>query len=205
MAASPQLAIVPHVQKIAYDPVKDFAPVSIVGASAFGLGVNDRLPPKSLAEFVDYVKARPGQLNFASPGSGTVGHLTMALFLARAGLRVEAVLYKGGGPAMVDVVAGPVPVYFGNLNELIPHLASGRIRVLAVSGGKRASQLPDVPTVAEQGYPGFRTEPWHADEAPAGTAQGIVERLARAIALGCRVPGFAVRLERIGVAAVRKQ
>src|SRR5213596_2095933 len=143
------------------------------------LGVNDRLPPKSLAEFVDYVKARPGQLNFASPGAGTVGHLTMALFLARAGLRMEAVLYKGGGPAMVDVLSGQVPVYFGNLNELIPHLASGRIRVLAVSGGKRASQLPDVQTVAEQGYPGFRTETWNGVAAPAGTAQEIVERLAR--------------------------
>ncbi len=202
MAASPQLAIVPHVQKVAYDPVKDFAPVSIVGASSFGLGVNDRLPPKSLAEFVDYVKARPGQLNFASPGAGTVGHLTMALFLARAGLRMEAVLYKGGGPAMVDVLSGQVPVYFGNLNELIPHLASGRIRVLAVSGGKRASQLPNVPTVAEQGYPGFRTETWNGVAAPAGTAQEIVERLAREIALGCRDAGFVGRLDRIGVDAV---
>ena len=202
MAASPQLAIVPHVQKIPYDPVKDFAPVSIVGASAFGLGVNDRLPPKSLAEFVDYVKARPGQLNFASPGSGTVGHLTMALFLARAGLKMEAVLYKGGGPAMLDVLSGQVPVYFGNLNELIPHLASGRIRVLAVSGGKRASQLPDVQTVAEQGYPGFRTETWNGVVAPAGTAQEIVERLAREIALGCRDAGFVGRLDRIGVDAV---
>jgi len=202
MAASPQLAIVPHVQKVAYDPVKDFAPVSIVGASAFGLGVNDRLPPKSLAEFVDYVKARPGQLNFASPGAGTVGHLTMALFLARAGLRMEAVLYKGGGPAMVDVLSGQVPVYFGNLNELIPHLASGRIRVLAVSGGKRASQLPDVQTVAEQGYPGFRTETWNGVAAPAGTALEIVERLAREIALGCKDAGFVGRLDRIGVDAV---
>src|SRR5256886_12683142 len=109
MAASPQLAIVPHVQKIPYDPVKDFAPVSIVGASAFGLGVNDRLPARSLAEFVDYVRARPGQLNFASPGSGTVGHLTMALFLARAGLRMEAVLYQGGGPSMGDGVSPPGP------------------------------------------------------------------------------------------------
>jgi tripartite-type tricarboxylate transporter receptor subunit TctC len=202
MAASPQLAIVPHVQKVAYDPVKDFAPVSIVGASAFGLGVNDRLPPKSLAEFVDYVKARPGQLNFASPGAGTVGHLTMALFLARASLKMEAVLYKGGGPAMLDVLSGHVPVYFGNLNELIPHLASGRIRVLAVSGGRRASQLPDAPTVAEQGYPGFRTETWNGVAAPAGTSQEIVERLAREIALGCKDAGFVGRLDRIGVDAV---
>src|SRR2546422_2452408 len=148
MAASPQLAIVPHVQKIPYDPVKDFAPVSIVGASAFGLGVNDRLPPKSLAEFVDYVKARPGLLNFASPGSGTVGHLTMALFLARAGLRMEAGLFKGGGPARLDLLSRQVPGYFGNLNEFIPHLASGRVRVLAGSGRQRASQPPHVATVA---------------------------------------------------------
>src|SRR3989442_13638820 len=138
MAASPQLAIVPHVQKIPYDPVKDFAPVSIVGASAFGLGVDTRLPPDSASEFVNYVKARPGQLNFASPGAGTVGHLTMALFLARARLRMEAVLYKGGGPAMVGGVSGEGPGVLRKLNQPIPHLASGRIRVLAVSGGKRA-------------------------------------------------------------------
>ncbi len=202
MAATPQLAIVPHVQQIPYDPIKDFSPVSIVGASAFGLGINDRLPARSLAEFVDYVKARPGQLNFASPGAGTVGHLTMALFLARAGLKMEAVLYKGGGPAMLDVLSGAVPVYFGNLNELLPHLASGRIRVLAVSGDKRTTQLPNVPTVAEQGYPGFRTDTWNGVVAPAGTPPEVVERVAREIAAGCQDAGFVARLDKIGVDAV---
>jgi len=202
MAATPQLAVVPNVQKIPYDPIKDFSPVSIVGASVFGLGVNDRLPARSLAEFVDYVKARPGQLNFASPGAGTVGHLTMALFLARAGLKMEAVLYKGGGPAMLDVLSGEVPVYFGNLNELLPHLASGRIRVLAVSGDKRTTQLPNVPTVAEQGYPGFRTDTWNGVVAPAGTPPEVVERIAREIAAGCQDAGFVARLDRIGVDAV---
>jgi len=202
MAATPQLAVVPHVQKIPYDPVKDFAPVSIVGASAFGLGVNDNLPARSLAEFVDYVRTRPGQLNFASPGAGTVGHLTMALFLARAGLKMEAVLYKGGGPAMLDVLSGAVPVYFGNLNELLPHLASGRIRVLAVSGDRRTTQLPNVPTVAEQGYPGFRTNTWNGVVAPAGTPPEVVERIAREIAAGCQDAGFVARLDKIGVDAV---
>ena len=202
MAASPQLAIVPHVQKIPYDPVKDFAPISIVGVSTFALGVNDMLPPRSLAEFVAYVKARPGQLNFASPGTGTVGHLTMSLFLARAELKMEAVIYKGGGPAMVDVLSGQVPVYFGNLNEVIPHIPSGRVRVLAVSGHRRASQLPDVPTVAEQGYPGFRTDTWNGIVAPAGTPVEIVDRVQREIALGCKDSGFTARLDRIGVEAV---
>ncbi len=202
MAATPQLAVVPNVQKIPYDPIKDFSPVSIVGASAFGLGVNDNLPVRSLAEFVDYVRARPGQLNFASPGAGTVGHLTMSLFLARARLKMEAVLYKGGGPAMFDVLSGAVPVYFGNLNELLPHLASGRIRVLAVSGDRRTTQLPNVPTVAEQGYPGFRTDTWNGVVAPAGTPPEVVERIAREIAAGCQDAGFVARLDKIGVDAV---
>jgi tripartite-type tricarboxylate transporter receptor subunit TctC len=199
-AATPQLAVVPYVQKINYDPVKDFAPVSIVGTNAFALGCNDKTPVRSLTELVDYAKARPGQLNFASPGSGSVGHLTMALLLARAGLKMEAVLYKGGGPAMVDVVAGHVNCYFGNYNELLPHAgAGGRMRILATSGEKRARQLPDVPTVAEQGFPGFRTGTWNGYVAPAGTPREIVERIAREIAAGCKDATFVARLDKIGV------
>ena len=147
-AATPQLAVVPHVQKIAYDPVKDFAPISIVGTNPFALGCNEKMPASNLGEFVAYVKERQGQLSFASPGSGSVGHLTMALFLARAGLKMEAVLYKGGGPAIADVVAGHVPCYFGNLNEIIPHAGSGRLKVFAVSSERRAPQLPQVPLIS---------------------------------------------------------
>src|SRR5258708_3650133 len=199
-AASPQLAVVPDVQKISYGPVKDFAPISIGGTNAFALGCNsEKTPVKSLAELVDYVKARPGQLNYGSPGSGSIGHLTMALFLARADLKMEAVLYKGGGPAMADVLAGHVNCYFGNYNEILPHAAGGRVRVLATSGDKRARQLPDVPTVAEQGYPGFRTETWNGYVAPAGTPREIVERIAREIAAGCKDAAFAARLDKIGV------
>jgi len=201
-AATPQLAVVPYVQKINYDPVKDFAPISIVGTNAFALGCNDKTPVRTLTELVDYAKARPGQLNFASPGSGSVGHLTMALFLARASLKMEPVIYKGGGPAMVDVVAGHVNCYFGNYNELIPHAgAGGKMRLLATSGDKRARQLPDVPTVAEQGFPGFRTETWNGYVAPAGTPRDIVERIAREIALGCKDAAFVARLDKIGVDA----
>jgi tripartite-type tricarboxylate transporter receptor subunit TctC len=187
------------VQKIPYDPVKDFAPISIVGSNAFALGVNDTLPVRTLPEFVAYVKARPGQLNFASAGSGTVSHLTMALFLSRAGLDMQAVLYKGGGPAMADVVAGHVPAYFGNLNELIPHSKSGRVKVIAVSGERRAAQLPDVPTVAEQGFPGFRTVTWNGLVAPAGTPPEVIDRVARELGAACKDAGFAERLTKIGV------
>jgi tripartite-type tricarboxylate transporter receptor subunit TctC len=200
-AATPQLAVVPYVQKINYDPVKDFAPISIVGTNPFALGCNaEKAPVANLRELVDFVKQHPGQLTFASPGQGSVGHLTMALFLARAGIAMEPVMYKGGGPAMVDVLAGHVPCYFGNLNELIPHSAAGgRIRVLAVSSEKRAPQLAQVPTVAEQGFPGFRTLTWNGYVAPANTPREIVERIAREIAAGCKDAGFVARLDRIGV------
>jgi tripartite-type tricarboxylate transporter receptor subunit TctC len=202
-AATPQLAVVPHVQKITYDPIKDFAPISIVGTNAFALGCNsEKTPAKTLAEFVAYAKARPGQLNYGSPGVGSIGHLTMALFLARADLKMEAVLYKGGGPAMADVVAGHVNCYFGNYNEILPHAGSGRVRVLATSGEKRARQMPDVPTVAEQGYPGFRTETWNGYVAPAGTPREVIDRIAREIAAGCKDSGFVARLDKIGVDAV---
>jgi tripartite-type tricarboxylate transporter receptor subunit TctC len=109
------------------------------------------------------------------------------------------VLYKGGGPAIADVVAGHVPCYFGNLNEILPHASGGKIHVLAVSGEARAPQLPQVPTVAEQGYPGFRTVTWNGYVAPAATPRSIVERIAREIAAGCKDAAFAGRLEKIGV------
>ena len=198
-AATPQLAVVPHVQKISYDPMKDFAPIAIVGTNPFALGCNEKLPARTLGEFVAHVKERQGQLSFASAGQGSVGHLTMALFLARAGLKMEPVLYKGGGPAMADVLAGHVPCYFGNLNELIPHAAGGRIRVLAVSGARRAPQLPNVPTVAEQGFPGFRTLTWNGYIAPAATPREVIERIAREIAAGCKDAAFIERLNKIGV------
>jgi tripartite-type tricarboxylate transporter receptor subunit TctC len=113
---------------------------------------------------------------------------------------MEAVLYKGGGPAMVDVVAGHVNCYFGNYNELLPHAgATGRMRILATSGEQRARQLPDVPTVAEQGFPGFRTGTWNGYVAPAGTPREIVERISREIAAGCKDATFVARLDKIGV------
>jgi len=198
-AAAPQLAVVPHVQKINYDPVKDFAPISIVGANSFVLGCNANLPAKTLKELVDLARARPGELNYASPGQGSIGHLTMALLLARAGVKMEAVLYKGGGPAVADMVAGHVPCYFGNLNELLAHVGSGRVRLLATSGAQRETALPNVPTVAEQGYPGFRTATWNGYVAPAATPRDVVERIAREIAAGCKDAAFAARLEKIGV------
>lgn len=196
-AASPQFSL-PLVQKVNFDPFNDFAPISIVGTNPFVLGVHVSVPATTLKDFVDYVKARPGQLNYASAGAGTTTHLTAALFLARAGLQMTHVPYKGGAPAVADLVGGQVQMYFGNASELIQHSQSGKIRLLAVSSAKRTPQLPDVPTIAET-YPGFATGTWNGFLAPSGTPRPIIERLAQEVAKAVREPAIAERLRKIGV------
>jgi tripartite-type tricarboxylate transporter receptor subunit TctC len=196
-AASPQFSL-PLLQKVNFDPYKDFAPISIVGTNPFVLGVHGSVPATTLKEFVDYVKPRPGQLNYASAGAGTITHLTTALFLSLAGLQMTHVPYKGGAQASADLVAGQVQMYFGNPSELMPHVASGKIRLLAVSGAKRTPQLPDVPTIAES-YPGFATGTWNGFLAPTGTPPAIIERLAHQVAKAVREPATAERLRKIGV------
>jgi tripartite-type tricarboxylate transporter receptor subunit TctC len=178
MAALPQFAILPVLNKTTYDPVKDFAPISNLASNPFCLVANPKFGPKTLKEFIAYVKARPGKLSYASGGTGSLSHLTMVLLLKRAGLDMVHVPYKGGAPAIVDVLGNQVPVYFGNLSEALPH-ADGKLIPLAVSGTKRSKKLPDVPTVAESGYPGFRSETWNGLVAPAGTPNAIIELVAR--------------------------
>jgi len=196
-AASPQFSL-PLVQKVNFDPFKDFAPVSIVGTNAFVLGVHVSVPARTVREFVDYVKARPGQLNYASAGAGTTTHLTAALFLVRAGLRMTHVPYKGGAQAVADLVGGQVQMYFGNASELMPHAQGGKVHLLAVSSAKRTPQLPDVPAIAET-YPGFATGTWNGFLAPTGTPQPIIDRLAQEVAKLVREPATAERLRKIGV------
>jgi tripartite-type tricarboxylate transporter receptor subunit TctC len=200
-SASPQIEIVPLVQKVSYDPIKDFTPVSIVGTNPFVLGVQASLPVNDLQQFIDYVRARPGQLSYASGGTGSIGHLSGALFLARAGLNMIHVPYKGGAPAVQDLVGGQVQMYFGNASELLQHSKSGKIKLLAVSSEKRVPQLPDLPAVAEL-YKGFRTVTWNGFLAPAGTPKAIVERLAQEVARIVRDPAVAERLEKLGVEPV---
>jgi len=196
-AASPQFSL-PLVQKVKFDPYKDFAPISIVGTNPFVLGVHISVPGQALEEFVAYVKARPGQLNYASAGAGTTTHLTGALFLARAGLQMTHVPYKGGAQAVADLVGGQVQMYFGNASELIQHSQSGKIRLLGVSSAKRTPQLPDVPAIAES-YPGFNTGTWNGYLAPSGTPNTIIDELAQAIAKAVRERATAERLRKIGV------
>ncbi len=199
-AATPQVSVVPLIQKVNYDPLKDFAPVSMLGTNAFVLGVHISVPARTLGEFIDYVKAHPGELSYSSAGTGTVGHLTAALFAARAGLTIIHVPYKGA-QAATDLVGGQVQMYFGPAADLIQHSKSGKIRLLAVSGEKRAPQLPDLPAIAES-YPGFRTIVWNGLLAPAATPKQIIDRVAQEVAKAAREPGTIERLNKIGVDAL---
>ena len=199
MAPMPLVAVLPVVTKTPYDPLKDFVAISNIGSNPFVLGVNAAVPARSVREFVDYVKANPDKLNYASGGAGSVSHLSAALFVKRAGLEMTHVSYKGGAPAVADLLGGQVQMYFGNLSELAPHAQAGRIRIIGVSSGRRAAQLPDVPTIAESGFPGFRTLTWNGLVAPAGTPPAVVARIAQEVAAICTNQNAQQRLSQLGV------
>src|SRR3989441_8854300 len=154
-AASSQIMIVPLIQKLNYDPLKDFAPISILGTNPFVLAIHISVPANTLREFIDYAKAHPGELNYSSGGRGASTHVTAALFASRAGLKMTHIPYKGGAQSVMDLVGGQVQMVFGNASDMIQHSKSGKIRLLAVSSEKRAPQFPDLPAIAEL-YPGFR-------------------------------------------------
>jgi tripartite-type tricarboxylate transporter receptor subunit TctC len=143
------------------------------------LAISSQVPAKTLKEFIEHARAVPGKLNYGSPGEGSVGHLVAALFVARAGLSVVHVPYKGGGPAMADLLGGQIPMLFGNSGEVMANAKSDRIRIIAVSTAQRMRQLPNIPTVAEF-LPGFEMTAWQGTLAPARTPRAIVNRLHQA-------------------------
>lgn len=198
-AALPQIAIFPAMMKVAYDPLKDFAPISDIGTNPFVLVVHPSLPVKTLKEFVDYVTSQPEELSYADGGTGTLSHLSMVLLLDRAKLHMVAVPYKGGGPALADTIAGHLKIYFGNLSEVIPQVQAGTLRAIAVSSEKRTAQLPDVPTVSESGYPGFNTITWNGLMAPAGTPPAIIDKLAKEVAIVVKDSAVVAHLKGYGV------
>jgi tripartite-type tricarboxylate transporter receptor subunit TctC len=198
MAVMPQVAIAPAMMKVQYDPVKDFVPISAVIANTFVLVVNQKIPVKTVAEFVDYVRSQPTQLHYSSAGKGSATQLAMELFLKRAGLKMINVSYKGGSPALTAVIAGEVPAMFSVLSDSLPHAASGSIRLLAVSSEKRAPQVPDVATFNESGFPGYKAMSWNGLMAPAGTPKEIVDRIAAEVGHVMKDPKFVQRLKNFG-------
>jgi tripartite-type tricarboxylate transporter receptor subunit TctC len=199
MGTPSQIAIVPVMTKTAYDPVKDFAPISVVGTNPYVLVVNPRLPADTLAEFIAYVRRQPDKLAYAAPVFGGLSHLSMIVFLKRAGLEMTPVSYKGGAAPLADVIAGHVPVYFATLSEAVSQARSGGVRLLAVSSEKRVAQLPGVPTFAESGFPGFKVLTWNGLMAPAAVSKETIDRIAKEVSLSVKDTKFAERLSGFGV------
>ena len=196
-----QLAILQNIQKVAYDPLKDLAPISNLGFNSLVLTVHNLLPPRTLHEFVDYVKANPGRVTYASAGNGSLSHFAAAVFAARAGLDMVHVPYKGGVPASNDLLAGTVMVYFGNAPDVVPHAKTGRLAMLAVTSEKRDRDVPDLPPIADM-YPGYRTVAWNGLLAPAGTPREIVERLSQEAQKAMKDPQMVERVAQMGITAV---
>ncbi|PIT75156.1 tripartite tricarboxylate transporter substrate binding protein [Limnohabitans sp. JirII-31] len=202
MAAMPVMAVLPVISKTNFDPLKDFVPISNVGSNPFVMGVHKSVPANTVSEFVAFMRKNPGKYNYASGGSGSVSHLSAALFVKRAELNMTHISYKGGAPAVTDLLGGNVQMYFGNFSELYPHVSGGNIRIIGVSSDKRAAQLPQVATIAESGFPGFKTVTWNGLMAPAGTPAAVVARLADAVKEALASEGTHTKFQQMGVDAI---
>ena len=174
-------AINPWLYKLPYDPIKGFVPIAMIASGPMVLTVNPGLEAKSVNELIALAKAKPGQLQYASAGVGTLTHLSAELFKLAAGVEMLHVPFRGGGPANIDLIGGHTKVMFNNVPTAMPHIRSSKLRALGVGGAKRISVLPDVPTIAESGVPGYEASNWWGILAPAGTPATIVERLHKEI------------------------
>jgi tripartite-type tricarboxylate transporter receptor subunit TctC len=199
IAALPVMAIVPHINKVKYNPLKDFAPISNIATNPFVLVVNKDFPARTLPEFIAHVRSQPGKFSYGSAGIGSLNHLSMALFLKMAGLDMVHIIYRGNAPALADIVAGHIPAMFSNLSDALPQISGGTVRAIAVSGEKRSSALPNVPSVAESGYPEFKTLTWNGLIAPKGTPPEVIDRISKEMAVAVKDKAFADKLAFYGV------
>ena len=195
----------PHVisahvyKKLQYDTLNDFAPVALTASGPYALVVNSELPVKSVRELIAAAKAAPGKIDYASSGNGSAQHLVSALFATMAGIDLNHVPYKGSSQAMQDLLSGQVKVSFAGIPNVLPHVKSGRLRALAVSTAQRWPDMPDVPTVAEAGVPGYEATLWLCVLAPARTPPEIVKRLADEIAKALNDPEMLKNLRSAGI------
>ncbi len=200
MAAN-TIAINAGLGKLPFDPVKDFAPVTMLASAPMLLVVHPGVNAKSTAELIALAKASPARLNFSNPGNGTPQHLAEELFNRMAGVDIQHVVYKGGGPALLDLVAGTTQAAVLTMASVKPFVANGKLRVLAVATAKRSQAMPEVPTIAESGVPGYEADLWYGIMAPAGTAREVVQRLNQVFARALAAPEVQERLAALGFEA----
>jgi tripartite-type tricarboxylate transporter receptor subunit TctC len=193
IAANPTL-----YQPAPFDPVRDVTPISLVGRVPVVIAANAQTGPESIAKLITASKAQPGSVTYGSPGNGATPHLAMELFARAAGIQLNHVPYKGGAPAINDVLAGHVQTVAVNALEVQPHVKSGRLRVLAVLSPSRTSIFPDTPTIAESGFPGFEASVWYGFIGPAGLPAPLVAQLHAAIQKALAVPEVRDRLVNAG-------
>jgi tripartite-type tricarboxylate transporter receptor subunit TctC len=202
IAVPAEMAILPHLQKMPYNVARDFAPVSLAATTPLVLVVHPSLPAKSVKELVAFARARPGQLSYASAGSGGVQHLSGELFKLTMKLDLVHVPYKGAGPVMPDLIGGHVPMFFSGMPPAMPHVKAGKLRALAVTTAKRSSAAPDLPTMGESGVAGFDISNWFAYFVPSGTPVTVIARLNAEVNRGLGQPDVREKLANVGAEAV---
>ena len=203
MGSSGVMAVNPGLySKLPYDPVKDFAPITVAVTVPLFLVANPNFPPNTVKELVAYAKANPGKVNYASGGSGVTNHLAMELFKSVAGIDMVHVPYKGGPPALTDLIAGQVNVMFETGPGALPHVKSGKLKAIAVGGSKRSAAMPNLSTVAESGYPGFEAVAWIGISAPTGTPKEIITKLNSEIVKIVHLPDIKERFLGLGAESV---
>ncbi len=193
----------PWLYKLPYDHAKAFVPIGMFGSGTNVLAVNPDLPVHSVKELIALAKAKPGELNYASAGVGSFQHLGGELFKLKAGVDIVHVPFRGGGPAMIDVMGGHTKIVFSSLIQTTPHIKTGQLRGLATGGAKRNPVLPDLPTIAEAGVPGYEANNWWGMLAPAGTPPAIVEKLNAAISKALDAPELQKQFEAEGASVVK--
>lgn len=189
-------------RKLSWHPVNDFAPVSLSAMVPNIMVVNNSLPVKNVREFVAHVKANPGKLSYGSPGNGSTAHLSMELFKSMTGSTIVHIPYKGSAGVLADVMGGQIAVTIDNMPPYIPQVKAGKIRALAVSTNKRSSAMPDLPTIAEAGVPGYEAGAWFGLLAPAGTPKAIVAQLSAESARILKLPDMSKRISELGAEPV---
>jgi len=201
MGTSAVMVVNPAIMdKLPYDPLTDFTPIGPVFRNPLIIVANDKAPYKTLKDVVDAAKKAPGKLNWGYPGAGTTQHLTGELFKQVAGVDIQGVMYKGSAQAVQDLLGDSIQLSVDGIGPNLPHIKSGKLRALASTGEQRSSQLPDVPTVAEQGYPGFAGEGWGGVVAPKGVPNDLVLKISRDLNKVMNDPGVQERLLKAGLA-----
>ncbi len=195
MLNAPGHATNPSMMKLNFDSIRDFAFITVAAESQNLLVMHPSFPPRTVKELIAFSKTRPGQINYGSSGVGTTVHLSAALFEYMTGVKWTHIPYKGAGPALIEMLSGQFSLYFGNLPAVIGYARQGRLRGIAVSGAQRAASIPELPTIAEAGVPGYEVTTWYGVSAPGKTPRPIVDRLHSEILRALKSPDFASRLK----------